>query len=123
MAKNRRANHYWSGGPATPKPNHMIAQIEAHYAAKYNTMLDIIVQMGQDAAMIAANDVFHLGPTRAAAFAAAYTEAVNDMARLIDEDSNDDRSLIYAKAKIDSRLRQIVGETNFAPWEVRYGKR
>ena len=100
----------------------MFAKIEARYAAKYNTMLDILVQMGQDAAMIAANDVFHLGPTRAAAFAAAYADAINDMARLIDEDCNDDRDCTYAKTKIDNRLRAIVGEGNFAPWEVRYGK-
>ena len=106
--------------------NPLLAQIEARAEAKYRALFDasmtMLLQMGQDAAMIAANDVLHLGPTRAAAFCAAYIEAVNDMARLIDTDLRDDQEYSYAKAKIDARLREIVGPDNFAPWEVRYGR-
>ena len=34
----------------------------------------------------------------------------------------DDKEFVYAKAKIDEKIRSIVGEKNFVSWEVRYGQ-
>jgi len=109
-----------------PKKNPMLAKLEAQAEAKYNAMfhikMDMLMQMGQDAAMIAAHDVLKLGEGRARDFCLAYIDAMNDMAKMVVEDSQDDKDFWYAKAKIDEKIKAIVGEENFAPWEERYGK-
>ena len=76
-------------------------------------------QMCLDAAMIAANEIFNMGPTRCEAFAAAYSEALNAIAGMTVEDGRTDRDLWFSKRKLDERLQQICGE-KFQPWEVRY---
>ena len=104
------------------KKNYMLAQIEAKYNALFRMKMDMLMQMGQDAAMIAAHDVLQLGSGRAEAFCEAYIEAVNTMARMACEDQKDDREFVYAKAKIDERIKAIVGDDLFKPWEERYGR-
>ena len=107
------------------KRNPMLARIEAaaeaRYQVRFRKSLDMLLQMGQDAAMIAAHDVLRLGPGRAEDFCVAYREAINDMARRVVDDQMDDPEFVYAKAKIDEQIRAIVGEDKFQPWEVRYG--
>lgn len=103
------------------KNNAYIAKIEAKYEAKFRTRVSMLMQMGQDAAMIAANDVLKMGKGRAKAFCEAYILAVNDMAVMMTDDQKDDKEFVYAKAKLDEKLRQIVGDENFVPWEGRYG--
>ena len=109
-----------------PKPNAMLARIEAAAEARYQIRLhksmDMLLQMSQDAAMIAAHDVLRLGPGRAEDFCVAYREAINDMACRVVDDQMDDPEFVYAKAKIDEQIRAIVGPDKFAPWEVRYGE-
>ena len=110
-----------------PKPNHMLARIEAaaeaRYQIRFHKSMDMLLQMCQDAAMIAAHDVLQLGPGRAEAFCVAYREAINSMARRVVDDQMDDPEFVYAKAKIDEQIRAIVGEDKFSPWEVRYGEK
>lgn len=74
-----------------------------------------------DAAFFAVNDMFHLGPNRCKAYGQLILSYANEIAQLIYDDGKDDPEIIYAKAKIDQRMKQICGE-NFDPWEVRYGK-
>ena len=110
-----------------PKPNPMLARIEAaaeaRYQVRFRKSLDMLLQMGQDAAMIAAHDVLQLGPGRAEDFCVAYREAINDIARRVVDDQMDDPEFVYAKAKIDEQIRAIVGPEKFSPWEVRYGEK
>ena len=110
-----------------PKHNPMLARIEAaaeaRYQARLHASMDMLLQMCQDAAAIAAHDVLQLGPGRAEDFYIAYREAVNDMARRVVDDQMDDPEFVYAKAKIDEQIRAIVGEDKFQPWEVRYGEK
>ena len=75
------------------------------------------MKMCLDAASMAANDVFHMGPKTAPLFAAAYSKYIGKIARTAIEDTPD---MEYTWAKIDERLQQIYGE-NFQPHEVRYG--
>lgn len=103
------------------KPNPMLARIEAKYNALFHLKMDMLMQMGQDAAMIAAHDVLQLGPGRAKDFCTAYIEAMNDMARMVVDDQKCDKEFVYSKAKIDEQIESIVGPENFQPWEVRYG--
>lgn len=109
------------------KRNPMLARIEAaaeaRYQARLHASMDMLLQMGQDAAMIAAHDVLQLGSGRAEAFCVTYREAINDMARRVVDDQMDDPEFVYAKAKIDEQIRAIVGPEKFAPWEERYGEK
>lgn len=82
----------------------------------------MLMQMGQDAAMIAAHDVLQLGPGRAEEFCKSYIDTMNSMARMVCDDQKDDKEFVYAKAKIDEQIKSILGEKNFLSWEERYGK-
>ena len=104
------------------RPNPMIAKIEAKYDALFHRKMDMLMQMGQDAAMIAAHDALQMGPGRAREFCLAYIAAMNQMAKMVVDDQKDDREFVYAKAKVDEQILLIVGPENFQPWEERYGK-
>ena len=81
------------------------------------------IMLGFDAAIMAAHEVFNMGPGRAAAFSAAYHEAMEELAGMYidDADQNGDHHLDYAKAKRDEAIRKIVGEENFVPFDSAYG--
>ena len=83
---------------------------------------DIRGQIDLDGAMMAANEVFQMGPGRAKQFRDAMTKYVNEISGLFVEDSKGDATLEYSKATLDKRIESIVGEDNFAPWDVRYGR-
>jgi len=104
--------------------NTMLARMEAKIAArehaKYQKQLDIALQMGMDAATIAANDVLGLEADKSAAFLTAYIDTYNTICKMITEDAKDDPDIEYSTAKIDQRIRQIVGDAVFKPWEERY---
>lgn len=53
------------------KQNALISKIEAKYNALFHLKMDMLMQMGQDAAMIAAHEVLQLGPGRSEAFCTA----------------------------------------------------
>lgn len=76
-----------------------------------------------DAALIAAHEVLQLGPGRAAAFAQAYGDAMEQLATLYiyDCDKNKDKGLDYAKGTRDRIIKAIVGEDNFVPFDKSYG--
>lgn len=80
--------------------------------------------MGFDAAIIAAHEVFGMGPGRSAAFAEAYNNAMEQLAEMYisDCDDNRDKQLTYAKAKRDELIRKIVGDENFVPFDLYYGQ-
>ena len=82
------------------------------------------LMIGFDAAIIAAHNVFGMGPGRSAAFANAYNEATEWLAGLYvdDADLNGDKKIEYAKAKRDELIKSIVGEANFVPFEACYGE-
>jgi len=80
----------------------------------------IALQMSEDAAMIAAQVIFGMGPKRAADFHAAYVKVANEIAKLIVEDARADDMIEYTKETVDKRIRQIVGPENFRPWDERY---
>ena len=109
-----------------PKSNPMLDRIELkwkrHYEGIFHAKLDMLLQMGQDAAIIAANEVLGMGKGRATDFCATYIETFNTMAHMYKEDQDDDPEFVYSKAKIDERIRAIIGDDIFQPWDVRYGR-
>lgn len=90
---------------------------------KSSMYAEIRGQIDFDAACIAANEVFHMGPGRAKAFARAMMEAAHEIGNMFVEDSKGDVTLEYSKTKLDERLLKIVGKDNFEPYEIRYGRR
>ena len=58
---------------------------------------------------------------RAKAFGEAFVKYANEIAELVVEDSKSDKDIEYAKAVLDRRMREIVGEENFSPFDERYG--
>ena len=81
------------------------------------------MQMAEDAAFMAANDILGLGAGRAKAFGERFVMYVNEIAELFVEDSVGDKRLKYSKTVLDRRIREIVGEDNFTPFDERYGRR
>ena len=80
------------------------------------------MQLAEDAAFIAANEVLGLGAGRARAFGEAFVKYANEIAELVVEDSKADDSIEYAKVTLDRRIKEIVGEDNFSPFDERYGR-
>jgi len=79
-----------------------------------------------DAAILAAHEVFGMGPGRAPAFRDAYMDAMEELAGMFIEDAdkktgNGDRDLAFAKAKRDEAIRKIVGDELFVPFDRDYG--
>ena len=65
----------------------MMANAAAKKIVAEQTRVRLVI--GFDAALIAAHEVLKLGPGRAAAFANAYHDALDDLASLYLEDSKD----------------------------------
>ena len=78
------------------------------------------MQLAEDAAFMAANEVLGLGSR---AFGEAFVRYSNEIADLVVEDSKADDEIVYAKTVLDRRIREIVGEENFSPFDERYGRR
>ena len=95
-------------------------EIRAEVLEEYKIKMGIALQMSLDAAFFAANEVFRMGPGRVQAFFDAYTQNYRDINRILSEDGKADDDLVYSTTVIDRRLKEIVGEKLFQPWEVRY---
>ena len=106
------------------KNNPMLAKLDAYYKAYYSNLYkrkqDTLLQMAEEAAIIAAHDVLGLGAGRAVQFTVALRDELNALSNLIVEDAKDDKQIWYTKDKHDEKIKAIVGEENFAPWEERY---
>lgn len=102
------------------KQNPILAAHEAKLEARYRRKLDVMMQMCFDVAVITANDVFKMGAGRAPVFEQKYTENYAKICAMLIEDECDP-DLEYSRAKIDERLKEIVGAENFVPWDNRYG--
>lgn len=96
-------------------------KMELKYAALYHAQIGMTLQLAQDAAMIAANEVLQMGPGRAPDFAAVMRDTVNEIADVMLADQKDDEKFSYTRGVVDRRLKKICGE-NFVPWEERYGQ-
>lgn len=96
--------------------NPMLNRIYAKATMEYDKKLDISLQMGFDAACLAARDVFQLGEGRFLKFANAYKTWLTRISGLMAEDSPD---LEYSAETLDTALKQIAG-ANFVPFEERY---
>ena len=106
-----------------PKPSALAREIDRQVRRIVAEQTRARLALGFDAALIAAHESFGMGPGRAAAFANAYSEAMEQLADLYVSDCEDnrDKQIDYAKGKRDEIIRKIVGEQNFVPFDKTYG--
>ena len=90
------------------------------FELKQRFQTDFLLQAGCDAFMLAAADVFDMTPEQAKDAITAYREYIMQMMDALIEDGKDDDELVYYWADLDRRLKQVVGEENFAAHEERY---
>ena len=90
---------------------------EAH--ANFQKMLRMGLQQGNDAALMAIDDVFDVNEYSAEKFHERHIYYVNKMAHMAVVEDKDDPQMEWTKDTIDRRLLQIVGEKNFVPWDER----
>ena len=103
------------------KPNNAwLAKKQAEKAAEQSLRTQVDVQFALDAAVIAANKTFHRKGDIIIEFIKNFNEEYQKNAVMLIDDSKDDEEIWYFKAKIDGKLKDIVGEQYFQPWEERY---
>ena len=103
------------------KQNAFLARMEAQYRAMSAHKVNVALQMAKDAADMAANEVFGMAEGRSQKWTEVYSEILTDMMEMVAADGKDDSEFVYAKTKIDERLKLIHGK-HFQPWEVRYSE-
>lgn len=92
---------------------------QAH--ANFQKMLRMGLQQGNDAALMAIDDVFDVNEYSAEKFHERHIYYVNKMAHMAVVEDKDDPNMEWTKATVDRRLLQILGEKNFVPWDERMG--
>ena len=105
-----------------------LKQMEAEFAkqlsqahANFQRMLKMGLQQGNDAAIMAIDDVFDVNEYTAQKFHERHIYYVNKMAHMAVVEDKDDPNMEWTKDTIDRKLLQIVGEKNFVPWAERMG--
>lgn len=120
-------------GPGKPQGMNL-AQARAREKAAFDELVraaawelflqwkDNLLRQFMDATLMAANDRYQTGPEDCMEFSSDILEYLREIADLINTDYQDDKELVYSKAKIDRRLEEICGD-KFQPWEVRYDRK
>ena len=103
-----------------PKPSAYIQKIQAAQDAEISYQRKFTIQWCEDAAILAANEVFQRRGEKLAEFRDAYRRWADDIASMTIDDAKGDRSLEYTKDRLDARLREILGDA-FESWDDRYG--
>lgn len=115
MGKHGNVPQFGGGGNLIQRTEQ---RLRAEFDAKERFITDFLLQVGCDAFLIAAADVFQLGQGRAEKAIRAYKSTVMEMMeRIVDFKGKD---MDYYWDTLDRRIRQIVGDRNFAPREKRY---
>lgn len=105
------------------KQNAFLAAVNKEVYRRMTQYEHTRMQIAEDAAFMAANEVLHLGPTYAEAFGTAFVKYIEMITDLINTDAKDDKSLEYTKSVIDRKLAPIIGKELFVEFDERYGLR
>ena len=103
-------------------------ELEAEYEVKlelaradFRRMLKMGLQQGDDAAIMAIDDVFDVNEYSAKQFHDRHIYYVNKIAHMAVVEDKEDPNMEWTKDTVDRRLLQIVGKDNFVPWDERVG--
>lgn len=95
---------------APKKQNPLLAAHEAMLQKRYDASLKVQRAFVLAAAMMAANDIFGIGKGRAEPFQDTTINYLREIAKTVLRDSEDDDEVVWSKAKVEQRLRQIMGD-------------
>ena len=103
-------------------------ELEAEYQVNlamerenFRRMLKMGLQQGDDAAIMAIDDVFDVNEYTAQKFRERHIYYVNKISHMAVVEDKDDPNMEWTKDTVDRRLLQIVGKDNFVPWDDRIG--
>jgi len=99
--------------------NSYLARMQAQKAADISFHRKFTMQWCADAAILAANEVFQRKGKKVVEFHNAFVRYSHEIAKMTLDDAKYDKTIEYTKAKLDERLKEILGE-DFQPWEERY---
>lgn len=102
------------------KQNPLLAQYEAIWERRYQLRLHEALRICEDANLIATEDVVGLTEEQALELRKVFRDTVREITKMVVEDSNDDPDTEWSRAKVDDRIRGLVGNDNFEPWETRH---
>ena len=77
------------------------------------------LQQSLDMALIALNREFGFGEDRLMRFSRRFQDVYDEYATLVIDDSKDDATIEYSKAKLDAELQDCCGKS-FVDWDARY---
>lgn len=103
------------------KPSAFAMKMQAKQAAEINYHRKFTTQWCEDAAILAANEVFQRRGEKLAEFRDAFRQIITEIANMTIDDARGDKSLEYTKDRLDGRLRAILDEKDFEDWNMRYG--
>ena len=103
-----------------PKKNDYLTRLQAQKAAEIEQHRRFTIQWCADAALLAANEVFQRRGDKLVEFNNAFARYANEIAEMTLNDAKDDKTIVYTKDKLDTRLKELLGDA-FVPWDVRYG--
>ena len=101
------------------KVNPMLARIEAKHRIDMEFQRSFTIQQCADMMLIAASEAFGFGADRLLKLKQAYEQVFEEYAELAISDGKDDPDIEYTRAKVDRKLRQILGD-HFVAWDERY---
>ena len=87
----------------------------------YQNMSKMGLQMSEDAAVFAIDDVFDVNEYSAGRFRDRHRFYLGEIARMAIDEDKDDPDMEWTKDTVDRKLLQIVGKKNFVPWDDRMG--
>lgn len=99
--------------------NDFLARIQRQHELDLAAQRAFTIQWCADAAILAANEVFQRKGEKLVEFNNTFAQYAKMIAEMTLDDAKGDRSIVYTKEKVDSRLRELLGEA-FVPWEARY---
>ena len=101
------------------KPNGYLVRLQQQKAAEMSFQRKFTIRWCADAAILAANEVFHRRGKALVEFNNAFVRYAHEIAAMTMDDAKADKSLEYTKYKVDERLKELLGE-DFVPWDERY---
>ena len=101
------------------KPNAFLAQLAKQHERDLHIQRLFCMQWCADAALLAVNEVFQRRGPKLAEFHEAFMRYSQEIARMTVDDARGDKSIEYTKARLDERLKELLGD-DFVPWDERY---
>lgn len=101
------------------KPNAFLSKLEEKHKKEMHAVRWFTIQHCTDMMIIAANEAFGFGADRAKKLVDSFRDVMEEYAELTVADAKDDKQIWYTKEKVDSKLREILGD-ELIPWDKRY---